>query len=118
MNKGENNLKIIIINKISDLEDMFNLCESLYNIYELKYLNTKDITYFRRMLRGSTSLSDIKQLDFGDMFNGCSSLPDIKGLQNWNVLNANIFEGMLYGCSSEWREKVEFINKHVSSTLN
>ena len=53
---------------------MFDGCESLKNIDELKYLNTKDI------------------INFAYMFHGCSSLLDIKPLENWNVSNGNNFQ--------------------------
>ena len=46
LNKGENKIKMIIKNKLTNLECMFANCHSLYNINDLKYLNTKDITNF------------------------------------------------------------------------
>ena len=107
--KGENNIKIIIKNKITNLESMFAGCESLKNIEELKYLDTKDINNFSSMFSGCTSLSDIKGLlnwdvsngnNFSYMFNDCSSLSDIKLLQNWNVSNGNNFSYMFSGCLS------------------
>ena len=59
---------------------MFSLCKSLYNIYELKYLNTKVITNFEYK------------------FWRCSSLSNIKPLQNWNASNGNNFRGMFCDC--------------------
>ena len=46
---------------------MFNNCENLQNINELKYLNTKYCT------------------NFSFMFIECLTLNDIKSLENWNV---------------------------------
>ena len=60
LKKGDNNIQIIIKNKITNLKDMFKYCDTLKNINELKYLDTKEIT------------------DFSDMFAVCSSLSDIK----------------------------------------
>ena len=40
LKKGDNNIKIIIKNKITDLEYMFYNCNKLKDINELKYLNT------------------------------------------------------------------------------
>ena len=80
--KGVNNIKMIIKNRLTNLEYMFYWCNTLKDINELKYLDTKDINNFEYM------------------FCGCSSLSDIKPLQNWNVSNGNNFEGMFYGCSS------------------
>ena len=65
--KGINNIKMIIKNKLINLEYMFNNCNTLKDINELKFLDTKDINNFLRM------------------FYGCSSLSDIKSLKNWNV---------------------------------
>jgi len=107
--KGVNNIKMIIKNKLTNLEDMFFGCESLKDINELKYLDTKDINNFSRMFCGCLLLSDIKPLqnwnvsngkDFYGMFEGCSSLSDIKPLQNWNVSNGNNFNFMFMKCSS------------------
>jgi len=95
--KGINNIKMIIKNKITNLEYMFYKCYSLKDIQELKYLDTKDINNFSLMFEGCLSLSDIKPLrnwnvsngyNFSLMFEGCSSLLDIKPLQNWNVSNS------------------------------
>ena len=62
MRKGENYVKIIIKNKIINLEDMFYKCESLKNINELEYLDIKDVNNFSRMFSGCSSLRDIKGL--------------------------------------------------------
>ena len=109
LKKGENNIKIIIKNKITNLEHMFDDCKSLINIKELEYLDTKDINNFKSMFQGCSSLSDIKALEnwnvsnginFKFMFYDCSSLSDIKALQNWKVSNGNNFQGMFCKCSS------------------
>ena len=76
MNKGENNIKIIIKNKITNLEHMFDDCKSLINIKELEYLDTKDIK------------------NLNSMFQGCSLLSDIKALENRNVSNGINFKYM------------------------
>ena len=109
LRKGENSIKMIIKNRITNLEYMFFECKSLKNIEELKYLDTKDINNFNYIFFGCSSLSDIKGLEswnvsngnnFNVMFGGCSSLSDIKALENWNVSNGNNFSGMFNGCSS------------------
>ena len=46
LRKGENTIKLIIKNKITNLEYMFGNCSCLNNIDELKYLDTNDIIYF------------------------------------------------------------------------
>ena len=109
LRKGENNIKIIIKNKITNLESMFYECKSLKNIKELEYLNTKDINNFSNMFSKCSLLSDIKGIEnwnvsngnnFSWMFFDCSSLSDINGLENWNVSNGNDFSNMFFKCSS------------------
>ena len=109
LQQGENNIKIIIKNKISNLEYMFNECKWLKNIDGLKYLDTKDINNFDHMFNGCSSLSDINGLsnwnvsnsfNFSFMFCGCSSLSNVNGLQNWNVSRVNGFSFMFCECSS------------------
>ena len=103
LKKGENNIKMKIKNKITDLQYMFDGCKNLKNIDELKYLNTKYCNNFSCMFSGCSSLSDIKGLEkwnvsngnnFEYMFYGCSSLSDIKALEKWNVSNCEYFESM------------------------
>ena len=109
LKKGENNIKLIIKNRITNLEYMFYECSCLKNIDGLKYLDTKDVNNFECMFSGCSSISDISGLKnwnvsnanyFEYMFKGCSSLSDINGLINWNVSNVNNFGGMFCGCSS------------------
>ena len=109
LKKGENNIRIIIKNKIINLEEMFICCKALKKIEELKYLDIKEINNFSHMFWGCSSLSDIKSLEnwnvskgknFSYMFCGCSLLKDIKSLENWNVAKGNDFSYMFCGCSS------------------
>ena len=49
LEKGENKIKLIIKNNLTDVGEMFDGCESLYNIDELKYLNVSKCTNFKDM---------------------------------------------------------------------
>ena len=109
LKEGINNIQITIINRLTNLEEMFYEVTSLKSIEELKYLNTNEINNFSNIFYGCTSLSDIKSLqfwnvsngnNFSHMFYGCSSISDINSLQNWNVSNGTNFSHMFYGCSS------------------
>ena len=60
LEKGINNIQILIINKITNLEHMFDNCANLINIEDLKYLEVKDVNNFSFMFNGCSSLSDIK----------------------------------------------------------
>ena len=46
LKEGENNITICINKTLTNLSDMFAFCESLYNIDELKYLNTENVSDF------------------------------------------------------------------------
>ena len=109
LKKGENNIKIIIKNKLTNFSNMFFGCNSLINIKELEYLDTKDGLNFSYMFGGCSSLSNIKALinwnvsngnNFQGMFLGCSSLSDIKPLKNWNVSNGINFSCLFSRCTS------------------
>ena len=62
LKKGENNITIIIKNKIKNLEYKFDGCKSLINIKGLEYLDTKDINNFSYMLNECSSLLDLEGL--------------------------------------------------------
>ena len=109
LKKGVNEITLIILNKLTNLNKMFNGVCSLKNIEELRYLNTNEVNNFSYMFNRCSSLTDIKPLEnwnvskgnnFSCVFSGCSSLADIKPLENWNVSNGNNFSGMFWGCSS------------------
>jgi hypothetical protein len=98
LKKGTNTIKMIIKNKITNLEEMFYNCNKLKNINDLKYLNTEYCISLEKMFYGCTLLSDIKPLEnwniskvinFKSMFFGCSSLTNYKILEKWNISNYN-----------------------------
>ena len=111
LQNGENIIKLIIKNKnkLTDLSNMFNWCDSLKDIKGLSNLDVKNVKDFSYMFYGCPSLTDINPLqgwdvsngnDFSGMFCSCSSLSDIRPLQKWNVLNGNYFSYMFSGCST------------------
>ena len=111
---GENEIEIIIKNKISNFEHMFYDCISLKNIEGLKYLDVSNGKNFSGMFHCCNSLIDIKPLknwnvsngyNFSRMFFGCKSLSDINSLKNWNVSNGNNFSSMFNGCKSLYNIK-------------
>ena len=109
LKEGINNVKLIILKKLTNLNFMFNTCVSLKNIEELKYLYTEEITDCKGMFHNCESLTDANGLEnfnvskcksFNGMFAYCKSLSDIKALRNWDVSNVNNFENMFSGCNS------------------
>ena len=109
LNEGENKITLIIKKNLTNLSRMFQSCESLQNINDLKYLDIKHVKDFSYMFFGCSSLSDISSLknwnvsninDFSYMFCGCSSLKDINPLEKWDVSNGNNFAFMFGRCYS------------------
>ena len=58
---------------------MFSYCKTLYNIDELKYLDTEDV------------------IDFSGMFQYCK-ISNIKALENWDTSKSESFSSMFFGC--------------------
>ena len=107
LKKGENNVEIKIINKLTDLSNMFYNCKSLKNIEGFESLDIKNIKDLSYIFANCEKLSDIKSLKYWDvsnvenfenMFNSCLSLTDISSLKNWNVSNGKAFNGMFSYC--------------------
>ena len=105
---GENDVTICFKNTLTDLSNMFYFSEDLYNIDELKYLNTENVTDFSNMFRNCKKLSNIKALEnwdtskaetFQGMFDGCELITNIKPLKNWNVSSCKNFSGMFCSCN-------------------
>ena len=107
--KGENRIKLFIKNRLTNLSYMFYGCQSLKNIDELKYLDTKDVKNFSYLFWGCPLITDISPLgnwnvsngvDFSYAFTGCSSLFNISSLEKWNVQNSTNFSYMFCRCLS------------------
>ena len=107
LKKGENNVKICIKNMLTNLSYMFYFCEALYNMNELKYLNTNNITDFSWMF-ANCKISNIKPLEnwdtsksktFSYMFYNCKLVTNIKAVKNWDVSRCKDFSCMLRGCN-------------------
>ena len=106
--KGDNNITLIIKNKLINLSYMFYECETLKDINELKYLNVKDVKDFSYMFYGCTSLSNINSLQYfnlsncenlNSIFSKCCLLSDLKSIENWDVSKCKNFSNMFHGCS-------------------
>ena len=106
--KGENNVTICIKNKLTNLSEMFSYCETLYNIDELKYLNTRDITDFSSMFEGC-KISSFKALknwntsksqNFRRMFSEGELITNLFFLKNWDVSKCKNFSSMFSNCKN------------------
>ena len=108
LKKGENNVTMCIKYDLKTLSHMFYNCKALYNIKELKYLNTEKVTDFSHMF-AKTEISDITPLknwntsnakNMCSMFDSCELLTNLKGLENWNVSNCKDFSCMFQYCKN------------------
>ena len=125
LKKGENNVTLCIKHKLKNLSHMFYFCKALYNINELKYLDTEEVTDFSHMF-GNCDISDIKPLEKWNIskaknlcgiFESCELLTNIKPLENWNVSNCKDFSYMFQFCKNLSNIK-PLENWNVSNCIN
>ena len=72
LKKGENTITMCIKHNLKNCSHMIYDCKTLYNIKELKYLNTENAT------------------DFSHMFSK-TEISDITPLKSWNTSNVKNF---------------------------
>ena len=82
LEEGDNNITLIIKNKLTNFDYFFYGCRTLKDITEMKYFDVSEIKSFECM------------------FGGCEMLFDIKVWENLNVSNSNNFLSMLSECTS------------------
>ena len=125
LKKGENNITICIKNRLTNLSYMFSDCKTLYNIDELKYLKTGDVTDFSYMFE-NCQISNIKALEdwdtsksetFCSMFSCCKLITNINALKNWNVSRCKDFSSLFYYCNKLYDIK-SLENWNVSKCTN
>ena len=124
LEEGENTVTICIKNTLTNLSYMFFQCDNLFNIDELKNLNTENVSDFSCMFE-STEISNIKALEnwetssaetFHSMFFCCYSLTNLKPLKNWNVSRCKDFSEMFCHCRMSKINPLE--NWNVSNGTN
>ncbi len=125
LNRGENNITMKIKNKLNNLSYMFSDCKSLYDIDELKFLNTEDVTDFSYMFE-NCQISNFNAIEnwntsksetFQSMFSCCESITNINFLKNWNVSKCKDFSSLFYNCKKLSNIK-SLENWNVSSGTN
>jgi surface protein len=109
LSKGENVIKLIINNDLTNLEYMFYECKNLVNIDGLNNLDTSHVTNYSFLFYECSSLKNIDSLyywnvknstDFSYMFYNCTLINDLSPLKKWNVPQCLNFSYMFYGCIS------------------
>ena len=110
-NTDEVILEVILTNiqKITNIEHMFNQCDSLISISGLEYLNTSNIvnmSYIFYDCKSLLSLPDIskwdtsKVVDMSYMFSECKSLLTLPDLSKWDTTNVTNMSCIFYECES------------------
>ena len=92
--------------KITNIESIFDSCESLVEISCLKEWDTSNVTSMRSTFAGCGSLSDFAPITewetsnvetMDEMFRNCGALTDLSPLDGWDISQlkskADIFEG-------------------------
>jgi surface protein len=75
-------IKLRVINELTNINSMFEDCNSLISITNISKLN----------------ISNVNELSH--IFYGCSSLETLSDISNWNTQNVISMKGMFSGCSS------------------
>ena len=109
-NKNENilNIKLIGINKLSNLSNMFNNCYQLRNLPDISKINAINITDISNMFNRCTNLKYLPDLsrwntcnieNISGLFKGCSSLKSLPDISKWNTSNFKYMDDVFNGCS-------------------
>ncbi|AWX31717.1 BspA family leucine-rich repeat surface protein [Methanosphaera sp. BMS] len=98
-----------VTNKVRDMTNLFNGCDSLETLYGLNNWDTSKVTTMASLFNGCSSLVDVSALgnwdtskveDMEFMFSGCESLVDVSALGNWDTSKVKYMVDMFSGCES------------------
>ena len=106
-NFANNNIlqfKLIGINNITNMEDMFYYCESLVSLPDISKWNTSNVTNMEGMFYSCESLASLPDIskwntsnitNMEDMFYSCESLASLPDISKWNTSNVTNIESKL-----------------------
>jgi len=103
------NIKLKLIDKISDMSSMFCGCSSLSSLPDISKCNTNNVKDMSGMFFGCSSLSSLPDIskwntnkisNMSYMFYECSSLSSLPDISKWNTNNLINISYMFYRCSS------------------
>lgn len=109
LKKGNNKIKFIFKEAITNFSYLFYECTSLSNIAALKNWKVSNATNLTSLFYGCTSLKNVNGLKnwdvsnvnhFSYLFYNCQSLTDISGLKFWNVKKGIFFSCLFSKCTS------------------
>ena len=107
--KGENKIKFVFSEGVTNLSFLFCECTSLFNISALNKWDVSKVSDFSYLFDNCTSLTNIAPLrnwnvsngiNFSNLFYKCTSLKSVMELKKWNVGNGIHFSYLFYNCSS------------------
>ena len=119
-------VKIIQLNTVTNMRNMFNGCSSLTSISESSKWNTDNTTDMSFMFYGCTSLEQLPDFslwntnnvtDMSYMFRNCSSLKFFSNISQLNMNCVTDISYMFYGCTS-FTELPDISNWNISNVKN
>jgi len=106
---NEYEIKLKIINDLTDLSYMFHLCSSLSpssEVNKINISNAKNISYLFSECQYLSQLPDISEWNTGNveniacLFAGCQSLLSLPDISKWDTSNIKNMMGIFAGCTS------------------
>ena len=103
------NIKLMGIDKISDMSYMFDECSSLSSLTHISKWNTNNVEDMSYMFSGCSSLSSLPDIsnwntnnitNMSGIFNWCLSLSSLPDISKWNTNNVTNMSYLFSGCSS------------------
>ena len=102
-------IKLIGINKITNMDKMFSYCYSLISVSDKSKWNTKIIISMGWMFEFCTSLKSLPDIsnwdtnkvnNMSNMFYKCDSLKSLPDISKWNTNNVTDMSHMFFNCAS------------------
>ena len=109
INEDTLEVKLKILNPVTDLSNMFYNCSSLLSLSNLSKINTSNIKAMDNMFNGCTSLNslpDISEwntsnvLKMENIFSHCSKLSYLPDISKWNTDSVEDMSFLFFKCSS------------------
>jgi len=106
---GEIEIKIVAINKVTDVSYMFDECTSLIYLPDISNLNTNYVTNMSYMFNNCSSLICLPDFldwntsnvtDMSMMFGECSSLLELPDISGWDISKVTSLHGLFCSCKS------------------
>ena len=109
INKDILEIRLKGIQKVTDISNIFSLCESLISVPDISKWNTSCITNMSSMFKGCKSLKNLPDLskwntssakNMSNMFSDCETLTNLPDISKWNTSCVTNMSNMFKGCKS------------------